>query len=435
MEKPLITTHDATKSGTNSQEIEKAPGDSVGHDSRRQARWIVAALAILLLSFIGGALGSSTAPYFQRQLSGSTAVSQESSVNQGQERIISEDSAVVDTVERSSPGVVSVVITQDVPKFRNSTGPFGFPFFFPFGNGQGMDGEASNGTERQTVGQGSGFIVSSDGMIVTNRHVVQQANADYTVITNDGKEHSAQVLARDPNNDIALLKIDGRDFPAMNLGNSDEIKVGQTVIAIGNSLGEFSNTVSKGIVSGLRRNLVAGSGRGDAERLRNIIQTDAAINQGNSGGPLLDVSGRVIGVNVARAQGAENIGFALPINQVKQVIDQVQKTGKISTPFLGIRYVILNDSLKESENLPFNYGALILRGERMTDFAVIPGSPADKAGLMENDIILEADGVRIDQNHQVSDVVAGRQAGDEITFKIWHKGETKDVKLRLEERT
>ncbi len=431
----LLTTQETA-------EISPASNRSEGSDVRGQNRdkrshWgIIVVLAALLLGFVGGALGSAVMPYLQKRFSHTVATTQNVSMSQGQERILSEDSAVVNTVDATSPGVVSVVISQDVPKLRGSTGPFGFPFFFPFGNG-GQDmgsGNMGGGTEKQTVGQGSGFIVSSDGMIVTNRHVVQETNADYTVITSDGKEHSAKVLARDPNNDIALIKIEGQDFHALDLGSSEDIKVGQTVIAIGNSLGEFSNTVSKGIVSGLQRNLVAGSGQGDSERLRNIIQTDAAINPGNSGGPLLDVSGRVVGVNVAMAQGAQNIGFALPINQVKQIIDQVQKTGKISTPFLGIRYVILNDTLQKSENLPFNYGALILRGDKMTDFAVIPGSPADKAGLMENDIILEADGTKIDQNHQVADVVASHRVGDEITFKVWHKGDTKEVKMKLEER-
>lgn len=352
----------------------------------------------------------------------------------------SEDSAVITTVDQAAPAVVSVVISRDVQKLQGISGnPFGFPFFMMPQNGgqndQNNGGTSGDGgTEKQTIGQGSGFIVSSDGLIVTNKHVVSASSADYTVITSDGKELPAKVLARDPNRDIALLKVDAQDLPFLKLGNSDEIKVGQTVVAIGNSLGEFSNTVSKGIISGLKRNLVAGGGAGGSERLSNIIQTDAAINPGNSGGPLLDVSGKVIGVNVAMAQGAQSIGFALPSNQIQKIIDQVQSTGKITTAFLGVRYIMLTPEIQRENSLPLDHGALILRGDKMTDFAVIPGSPADKAGLMENDIILEIDGAKVDETHQVADLVADRQPGDTLPFLVWHRGETKTVNVTLEER-
>jgi serine protease Do len=392
-----------------------------------------------ILGFAGGILSLVAYPSLQTALnlpalpSWPQTSSEKNGAGEQMERTVSEDAAVIQTVEQTSPGVVSVVITRDMPQVRSFFGnPFGMPFFFePFGEGPQ---DNSGGTQKQTVGQGSGFIISSDGMIVTNKHVVQEGDAEYTVLTNDGKEYSARVLARDPNNDIAVLKIDAQDLPALDLGDSEALRVGQTVIAIGNSLGEFSNTVSKGIVSGLRRNVVAGSGLGDTERLSNIIQTDAAINPGNSGGPLLDVSGKVIGVNVAMAQGAENIGFAIPINQVKRVIDQVRTTGKISTPYLGIRYLTLDAALQKENNLPFDYGSLVLRGERMTDFAVVPGSPADKAGIMENDIILEMDGVKITKDRQIGDLLAERRAGDEVTLKVWHRGEIRELKVKLEER-
>jgi serine protease Do len=212
------------------------------------------------------------------------------------------------------------------------------------------------------------------------------------------------------------------------------LKVGQTVIAIGNSLGEFANSVSKGIISGLKRNVTAGSGFGETERLTNIIQTDAAINPGNSGGPLLDVSGSVIGVNVAMAQGAENIGFALPINQVENAINQIKTKGKISVPFIGIRYVIIDQAIQQQNNLPLDYGALVIRGERAIDLAVIPGSPADKAGIVENDIILEIDGSKITAENQLGDLISKHNVDDVVALKVWHKGETKDVKVTLEER-
>lgn len=347
--------------------------------------------------------------------------------------VSSEEAILPDLVDQSTKAVVSIVITRDVPKYRSLfDAPSGFPFFFsdPFER-RGYD---SGETERRTVGEGSGFFISSDGTIVTNKHVVEDAEASYTVIMSDKKEYSARVLARDPVQDIAILKVDGGDFPALHLGDSDRIRVGQTAIAIGNSLGEFSNTVSRGIVSGLKRSLIAGSGFGASERLSGIIQTDAAINPGNSGGPLLDLSGNVIGVNVAMAQGAQNIGFAIPVNNIKNALVEVKETGKISAPFLGVRYVIITPQIQKDNNLPVDSGALVIRGERMTDLAVVPGSPADKAGILENDIILEMDGTVINEETPLGDIIASKRSGDTITVKVWRKGETKTLSITLEER-
>lgn len=348
------------------------------------------------------------------------------------QKVIQEDSAVISVVEKATPGVVSIIITRDVPKMRNFfSNPFGLPeFFFRIPESEDQRGE----TEKQQIGGGTGFIITADGMIVTNKHVVSESNAEYTVITNDGKEYPAKVLARDPNNDIAVIKIEGNNFSVLDFGDSGGLRIGQTVIAIGNSLGEFSNTVSRGIISGLRRNVTAGDTFGQAERLTNTIQTDAAINPGNSGGPLLDINGRVIGINVAMAQGAQSIGFAIPSNQIKRVIDQVKQTGKITTPYIGVRYVLVTPALQKENNLPYNYGALVLRGERMTDFAVIPGSPADKAGIAENDIILELNGTKIDDKKGLADLVVEHNVGEEVTLKVWHKGEIRDLKVKLEEK-
>ncbi|GBE16295.1 putative serine protease HtrA [bacterium BMS3Abin15] len=346
------------------------------------------------------------------------------------EIVIQEDSAIIDVVEKSSSAAVSIVITKDVPRFRSFfDGPFSFEFFSnPFRS----QGEPE--TETRKVGGGSGFFISEDGMIVTNKHVVEDTDANYTVVTSDGKEFSASILAQHPLLDIALLDIKGDNFSALKLGDSDNLKVGQTVIAIGNPLGEFSNSVSRGIISGLQRDITAGTGTGRTERLTNIIQTDAAINPGNSGGPLLDINGNAVGVNVAMAQGVENIGFALPINQIKKFVNQIQTEGKVSIPFIGVRYIILNKSIQKENNLPFDYGALVLRGETMTDFAVVPGSPADKAGIVENDIILEIGGKKVTDDNPLGNIINEYNVGDEVVLRIWSKGEIREVMLTLEER-
>jgi len=396
-------------------------------------------LTIFLSSVFGAAFGfmsSQMADFvFSKVLNKDSDSKKETII--GKQKVIQEESAVIDVVEKASPAVVSIVITKDVPKFKNFfESPDDLDSLFEFFNRgwSNRQRQEEPETEKQKIGGGSGFIVSSDGMIVTNKHVVEDTEADYTVITGDGKEYSAKVLARHPSVDVAIIKIEGDNFPILELGNSDNLKIGQTAIAIGNPLGEFSNSVSRGIVSGLKRDLVAGSGWGRTERLSNIIQTDAAINPGNSGGPLLNISGQAIGVNVAMAQGAENIGFALPINEVKKTIQQVKDNGKISIPFLGVRYIILNKSIQKENDLPFDYGALVLRGEKITDLAVIPGSPADKAGIVENDIILEINGEKITEKNQLNDLIVKYSVGDEITLKIWHKGKEKEVKVKLEER-
>ncbi len=398
--------------------------------------WIIIILGMFLSSVLGGFFG-----FIAGGFSGALSDSLKDKVGKSlgfkidkngiiteSGNVYREESEVIDVVEKTSPGVVNIVITKDVPKFRNN----GFNFFFdPFGY---YEDESSQETEKQKVGGGSGFFVSKDGMIVTNKHVVSDTEAEYTVITSDEKEYSAQVLARHPSLDIAIIKVEGDNFPVLNLGDSEALKVGQSVIAIGNSLGEFSNSVSLGIVSGLKRDVTAGSGYGDSEKLSNIIQTDAAINPGNSGGPLLDIRGNVIGINVAVAQGAENIGFALSVNDIKKTIEQVKTSGKISIPFIGIRYIMLDEEIQKENNLPYNYGALISRGEKITDFAVIPGSPADKAGLLENDIVLEINGKKVDIDNQINKIISFLSVDEEITLKIWRKGEEKEVKLKLEEK-
>lgn len=243
------------------------------------------------------------------------------------------DKSVIEVVKETSPAVVSVIVSKDLPvieQYYEEYNPFGndeflknffgSDFFAPFL----VPRYRQSGTEKKEIGGGTGFIISSNGLILTNKHVVNDTEADYTILTNDGEKIPAQVLLRDPNNDIAVIKIDKTGLPVIELGDSDKIAIGQTVIAIGNTLGEFRNTVSVGVVSGLQRTITASSGSGQTEELSEVIQTDAAVNPGNSGGPLLDLKGRAIGINVAIVQGAQNIGFSLPINSVKKAIEQIE---------------------------------------------------------------------------------------------------------------
>ncbi len=407
----------------------------------------VVVITFLLSSFFGAVFGFMAGNLGQGKinfdfLKGRGKSGQKNDINLSGQTIAipDEESAVTAVVEKASPAVVSIIISKDIPKIQDFfEDPFDWdPFFNPFGWRRERRQQDQGETEKQEIGGGSGFIVSKDGLIVTNKHVVSDQSADYTVMTkikDEEKRYSAKVMAIDPTNDLAILKIDVKeDLPTLELGDSSALKVGQTVIAIGNSLGEFRNTVSKGIISGLKRNVTAGNGFGQAEQLSEVIQTDAAINPGNSGGPLLNIAGQAIGVNVAMAQGAENIGFALPINLVKKAIGSVKEKGKIVQPYLGIRYILVTKEIQKQNNLPYDYGALVLRGERMTDFAVVPGSPADKAGIVENDIILEVNGVKINEKNQLSAQIAKYNVGDTVTLKIWHKGEEKTVQVKLEER-
>ena len=345
------------------------------------------------------------------------------------------ENAKIAAVKRVSPAVVSIIVTKDLPVLEqyyiNPFDGFGNDFFNQFFS---IPQYRQKGTEKKEVGGGTGFIISFDGLILTNRHVVQDEKAEYTVLTNDEKKYPAKVLARDPVLDLAILKIEKAGLPTVVLGDSDKLELAQTVIAIGNALGEFRNTVSVGVVSGLARQVTASSAGGEREVLRNVIQTDAAINPGNSGGPLLNLKGEVIGVNVAMVSGAQSIGFAIPINQAKSAIESVKKEGRIVTPYIGVRYILINETIKKKNNLAFDYGALVSRGDTREELAVIPGSPADKAGIVENDIILEIDGQKITQNNDLSSVIRNKKVGDEVTLKILHRGQEKIVKVKLEER-
>jgi serine protease Do len=404
---------------------------------------ITIAVSALLGALVGGVIGALSAgfsgnvlwPYVSQSFGIGTGNTNENSSIQptvSRDQIIIEDSATTSVVKEATAAVVSIVVTQDLSELYNRTGPFAQdPFFFGFPFGF----QAPPPTGRREVGGGTGFIITTDGMIVTNRHVVDEQAAEYSVVLNDGTRYEAVVLARDTLNDIAIIKIEADNLPVLDLGDSESIQIGQTVIAIGNSLGEFSNTVTKGVVSGINRRVVAGDGTGFSEVIEEAIQTDAAINPGNSGGPLLDLFGRVIGVNTAVSREGQLIGFAIPINSVKNVIESVQQYGRIVRPFLGVRYILLNQEIAQANDIvDIDYGALIIRGNSRLDLAVVPGSPADKAGLQENDIILEIQGEKVTQDRGLANILAQYKPGDSVGLTVYQKGEIRELKAELSER-
>jgi serine protease Do len=359
-----------------------------------------------------------------------------------QERVvvIKQEELITELVRDVSPAVVSVIATKDLPVVEQYfVNPFGddefFKKFFPpellpqFQIPQ----YRKKGTEKRQISSGTGFFVSKDGLVLTNKHVVFDPEADYSIIINDGRKLKAEVLARDPFFDIAILKTKGSGFKHINLGDSSKLKVGQTVIAIGNALGEFQNTVSVGVISGLDRTVVASGPSGQEEMLQGIIQTDAAINPGNSGGPLISLDGTVVGINTAMAQGAENVGFALPINIAKKDIADAEKFGKVRFAFLGVRYLMINGQVKEEKKLPVDYGILLTKGPK-GEPAITKDSPADKAGLKEGDIILEFDGKRIDQNNSLTKLISVKQVGEKVKLKVLRNSKTFEVEVTLDER-
>lgn len=345
-------------------------------------------------------------------------------------QVVNQEEATIDVAEKSKDSVVSIVVTKDLPKLRNSS-PLYDDFVREFFNR--TDEEVAPETESQQIGAGTGFIISSDGMIVSNRHVVADKEASYTVVLNNGETHEAKILAVDTLLDIAFIKIEANELTPLEFGSSENLKVGQTVIAIGNALGEFSNTVSSGIISGLKRDIRASDSTGrNSELLDDVIQTDASINLGNSGGPLLDITGKVIGVNVAVAADAQNIGFAIPSDVVVDLLDRLNENGEIERPILGVRYQLVTESLVKTNNLKTDHGALVGRGATAQDLAVIPGSPADKAGIKENDIILQVDDKVVSLNSPLQNIIQQYRINDEVLLKILRQGNEIEVIVKLE---
>ncbi|OGJ22530.1 MAG: hypothetical protein A2804_02890 [Candidatus Pacebacteria bacterium RIFCSPHIGHO2_01_FULL_46_10] len=377
---------------------------------------IIGGVLLILASALGGAiadrlfvvkpldilfprLGSSTLSPFQKT-----------------KEVVTEENIVIDVAEQSSDSVITVSITkqqvQQPSFFMDPFGTFGIP----------------QTPQKQTIKKdiGSGFVIDQSGLIVTNKHVVADTTASYKIVTKNDKEYEVKNIYRDPVNDLAILKVDAMLKP-LALGNSDNLKVGQFVIAIGTALGEFRHTVTTGVISGLGRGIDAGDSLGGfAERLDNVIQTDAAINPGNSGGPLLNSSGEVIGVSVAVAESAQNVGFALPINVVKASVDNFNKTGQFDRPFFGMRYRVIPKETAILNDVP--EGAYVVE--------IISGSAAEETGLRQGDIITKFDGKTVDENtDSIASLVSQKKIGDTVTVEYWREKKTYTATATLKKST
>ena len=411
--------------------------------SKEYAKEPLPLMALVLISLVVGLVGGYGGSYLQSRSAERVGMLQKLSDPTTPATVLQgcEEEAVIAVVKKVSPSVVSIIVSKDISKMLNRTGPdiapfdnffeFGFPFNFKFDSDRKKGSDMPKGKQR--IGGGSGFIISEDGLILTNRHVIADDDAEYTVLTNDGKEYGAKVLAKDPVNDLALVKINVNGLKAVPLGDSSHIQIGQTVIAIGYALGEYKNTVTRGVISGVNRVVQASDGMGETEVIQEAIQTDAAINPGNSGGPLLNLSGEVIGINTAINSQGQSVGFAIPINIAKRSVTSVQKYGKIIRPWLGVRYISVDSVVKEKNNLSVEYGALIIGNAEQKELGIIAGSPAEKAGLAEGDIILQVNRQKIDDGHSLAHEIAKYAPGDSVTVKALSKGKEKEIVLKLEE--
>lgn len=370
-------------------------------------------LVLLILLLIVAFIWQQASPLFEKK-----APAQ----NQETVKILKEENLVVDVVKRVEPSVVTIgVEVEQGSRSVQNLGPFSLFFEEPL-----TDEEDEGETREEYIG--SGFVLTKEGLIATNKHVVSSGTENYIVVDSKGNKYAVENVYRDPLNDLAILKTSkapASGFTEIALGDSGNVEVGQFVIAIGTALGEFRNTVTTGVVSGLGRGITAGSAyQGFAERLDNVIQTDAAINPGNSGGPLLNSSGQVIGINTAVAQSGQNIGFAIPINIVKLSLQNFNETGQFNRPYLGVSYTVLSKQAALLNELP--EGAYVR--------AVIPESSADKAGILPEDIITKIDGKQItSENGGLAGLISNKKIGDTVSLTVFRNGEDLELEVALEQ--
>ena len=385
----------------------------LNEESRKKTAGILLLILVCAATGFGGGYVGSGARLDE---SGNTSVIS----RENQQAAINESQLISSIAEKVSPSVVSVDVTSQSAEI---------PDFFGFSGGGSVPQRSA----------GTGIIISDDGYIVTNRHVVPAGTSNVSVTLSDGTQLSdVQVVGRTSDNDpldIAILKVKdtkGKKLQKATLGDSSKVQVGDKVIAIGNALGQFQNTVTDGIISGFGRSVTAAGSNGNSETLQNLFQTDAAINEGNSGGPLVSVDGEVIGINTAIAGGeAQNIGFAIPVNDAKGIIQSVLNKGVFERPYLGIRYVSLTDDYAFQYNLSVKRGAYIVPGTGGRS-SIIAGSPAEKAGLKEKDIITKIDGTDINEKNSLTSLVGRKAVGDEVTLTIIRDGKEQTVKIKLE---
>jgi S1-C subfamily serine protease len=327
------------------------------------------------------------------------------------------EKATVLAIKKVIPAVVSIVVKEEITNI----------LYDP------LSGSSDIKVENKDIGSGTGFIVTADGLILTNKHVASDKTKKYYIILNSGDIYEATIVAQDPLEDIALMKINKKNLPAVTMGNSSQLEIGQTAIAIGNSLGRYQNSATRGIISGIGRSLVASDQLGRNEALVDIIQTDAAINLGNSGGPLINLTGEVVGINTAIETSGENVGFAIPINLAKSALSSYKKTGQIVRPKLGLRYIMITPAIAKFEGLKYTYGALITKGDEGREPAIVPDSPADKAGLKEDDIILEINAMKVAPPNSLSSIIKNYSPGQLIGLRVARGDKIFVVKVRLDE--
>jgi len=321
---------------------------------------------------------------------------------------------VANVVKQVGPAVVQINTSRTV---RESIDNFGLDEFF---------GRRVPPREQVQRGTGSGFITTADGQVITNAHVVADADT-VTVVLNDGRSFEGRVVGSDDISDLAVIDIDADSLPTVSLGDSDALVPGQIAIAIGNPLG-LSNTVTQGIISATERSVAE---IGIADKRINFLQTDAAINPGNSGGPLLDAAGQVIGVNTAIIQGAQGIGFAIPINTVKRISQQLVSQGRVDYPYIGIRMALLTPELRSQINQS-NLGFRVTQDQGIIVLSVLPDSPAADAGLREGDVIVAINGNSVEDVDQIQQQVDATGIGNAMQLTVNRNGNTQQLEVRPE---
>lgn len=376
-----------------------------GEPRRNWSAFIVLLLIFSFIMGLAGGLGTllifSSSPKLKDKL-GINLEAINLNQTKTEKLVLEESSAVINATKKVSPAVVSINTSKNVTDY-----------FY--------------GTYTQQGG-GTGFIITNDGLIVTNKHVAQ-AGDSLKAVTTDGKTYDAKIVATDPTNDLAILKIEASGLPVVELGDSNGLQIGQWVLAVGNALGQLDNTVTVGVISARERQLTASGDSGQSEQLNNLLQTDAAINPGNSGGPLVNLAGQVVGINTAVAGNAQGIGFAIPANQIKMDIDSYQKNGKIIKSTLGVRYVMLNKDIAQKLNINLTSGALI--AAQSNQAAVIADSAAAHAGLKNNDIILQINGDKVDEKHSLGSLIAQYLPNSQVEIKYNREGKDYTILVKL----